>query len=119
MTSPSTASPAKAPRLADYRGKVLLIVNVASQCGLTTQYTPSKPSTPASNPPASSSSASPPTTSAAQEPGSNDEIATFCTTTYSVDFPMFQKIAVTGPDTHPLYQALIAAQPQAIGPERA
>src|SRR6202007_2349872 len=50
-----------------------------------------------------------------QEPGTNDEIVEFCTTNYGVDFPMFSKIQVTGPDKHPLYAALTAAIPAAEG----
>ncbi|MEB3165746.1 MAG: glutathione peroxidase, partial [Cyanobacteriota bacterium] len=48
-----------------------------------------------------------------QEPGTNEEIQQFCRTNYSVDFPMFAKIAVTGAEQHPLYAQLIAAQPEA------
>ena len=48
-----------------------------------------------------------------QEPGTNEEIQTFCTANFGVKFPMFGKIAVTGPEKHPLYAALIAAQPKA------
>ena len=55
---------------------------------------------------------------AGQEPGSNGEIATFCRSTFGVNFPMFAKIAVTGPAIHPLYQALIAAEPKAAGATR-
>ena len=50
----------------------------------------------------------------AQEPGTNEEIQTFCTTNFGVKFPMFEKITVVGPEKHPLYQALIAAQPKAV-----
>jgi glutathione peroxidase len=50
-----------------------------------------------------------------QEPGGDAEIADFCTSTYDVDFPMFSKIIVTGPGKHPLYAALIAAEPNAAG----
>jgi glutathione peroxidase len=52
----------------------------------------------------------------AQEPGTNDEIQTFCQSNYGVDFPMFAKIAVTGPEQHPLYKALTTAQPKATSP---
>jgi glutathione peroxidase len=55
---------------------------------------------------------------AGQEPGSNDEIATFCRASFGVDFPMFSKIEVTGPGTHPLYSTLIAAEPKATGAGR-
>jgi glutathione peroxidase len=56
---------------------------------------------------------------AGQEPGSNEEIVTFCRATFGVDFPMFSKVAVTGPEIHPLYSALIAAEPKALGDTRA
>jgi glutathione peroxidase len=51
----------------------------------------------------------------AQEPGTNDEIASFCTTNFGVDFPMFEKIVVTGPEKHPLYAALTSEVPTAQG----
>ena len=101
--------------LAEFRGKVLLIVNVASKCGLTPQYTPSKTSTPDSKTPASSSSASPPTTSAARSPAPTRRLPPSAAATFGVDFPMFAKIAVTGPDAHPLYQTLIAGSAQSRG----
>jgi glutathione peroxidase len=55
---------------------------------------------------------------AGQEPGSNEEIAGFCSATFGVDFPMFSKIKVTGPAIEPLYQTLIAAEPKATGDTR-
>jgi glutathione peroxidase len=104
--------------LADYRGKVLLVVNVASQCGLTPQYTALETLYARLKSSGLVVLGFPANDFGAQEPGSNDEIASFCRSTFGVDFPMFQKIAVTGPNTHPLYQALITAQPTAIGPTR-
>ena len=105
--------------LSEYRGKVLLIVNVASQCGLTPQYDALEKLYSRFKSSGFTILGFPANDFGAQEPGSNEEIAAFCRTNYSVDFPMFSKIAVTGPATHPLYQALIAAQPTAIGPGRA
>lgn len=104
--------------LADYRGKVLLIVNVASQCGLTPQYDALERLYSRFKGSGFTILGFPANDFGAQEPGSNEEIATFCRTNYSVDFPMFSKIAVTGPTTHPLYKALISARPTAIGPTR-
>jgi len=101
--------------LSEFRGKALLVVNVASQCGLTPQYDALEKLYTRFK---SSVLGFPANDFGAQEPGSNEEISAFCRTNYSVDFPMFSKIAVTGPATHPLYQALIAAQPKAIGPTR-
>jgi len=104
--------------LADYRGKVLLIVNVASQCGLTPQYEALEKVYKRFSPKGLVVCGFPANDFGAQEPGTNQEIYKFCTGTYAVDFPLFAKIAVTGPGTHPLYQSLIAAQPKAIGDSR-
>jgi glutathione peroxidase len=104
--------------LGDYRGHVLLIVNVASQCGLTPQYEALEKVYKRFSPSGLVVCGFPANDFGAQEPGTNQEIYKFCTGTYAVDFPLFAKIAVTGPGTHPLYQTLIAAQPQAIGDSR-
>lgn len=104
--------------LADYRGKVLLIVNVASKCGLTKQYDALEQLYKRFKPDGLEVLGFPANDFGGQEPGSNEEIAAFCTGTFAVDFPMFQKIAVTGPETHPLYKALIAAHPTAPSPTR-
>src|SRR5258708_40073256 len=92
--------------LADYKGKVVLIVNVASQCGYTPQYSALESvyekykgqgfvilGFPANN-------------FMSQEPGTNEEIKAFCTRKYSVTFPMYSKISVKGNDKAPLYQFL-------------
>ncbi|MGD0797403.1 MAG: glutathione peroxidase [Acidobacteriaceae bacterium] len=105
--------------LAAYRGKVLLVVNVASQCGLTGQYDALERLYSRFRGSGLVVLGFPANDFGAQEPGSNEQIATFCRTTYGVDFPMFSKIAVTGPATHPLYRALIAAEPKASGATRA
>lgn len=104
--------------LADYRGKVLLIVNVASQCGLTSQYQALEKLYTRFRDAGLVICGFPANDFGAQEPGSNEEIASFCKTNYSVDFPMFSKVTVTGAGTHPLYRALIEAQPQASGDSR-
>jgi glutathione peroxidase len=104
--------------LGDYRGKVLLLVNVASQCGLTGQYTALESLYTRFKDSGFAVLGFPANDFGAQEPGTNAEIAEFCTKEYNVDFPMFEKIIVTGPETHPLYRALIAAQPTATGPKR-
>ena len=104
--------------LSDYRGKVLLLVNVASQCGLTPQYDALEKLYTRFKDSGFVICGFPANDFGAQEPGSNEEILTFCRTNFSVNFPMFSKIAVTGPATHPLYKSLIAAQPKAIGPTR-
>lgn len=99
--------------LADYRGKALLIVNTASKCGLTPQYEALEALYRQRKADGFEILAFPANDFAGQEPGSNEEIATFCKTSFNVTFPLFQKIAVTGADTHPLYQELIAAKPEA------
>ena len=104
--------------LAEYRGKVLLLVNVASQCGLTPQYEALEKLYSRFKDSGFVVGGFPANDFGAQEPGSNEDIQTFCRSTFGVDFPMFSKIPVTGPDTHPLYQSLIAAQPKAIGATR-
>lgn len=104
--------------LAEYRGKVLLIVNVASQCGLTPQYDALEKLYSRFRDSGLVVLGFPANDFGAQEPGSNEEIGAFCRNNYSVDFPMFSKIAVTGPATHPLYRSLVSTQPKAIGPTR-
>ncbi len=101
--------------LGDYQGKVLLIVNVASQCGLTKQYEGLEALYRDKQASGLEVLGFPANNFKGQEPGTDEEIASFCSTTYDVTFPMFSKISVTGDDTHPLYQGLIAAQPTATG----
>jgi glutathione peroxidase len=103
--------------LADYKGKVVLLVNVASQCGFTPQYSALESvyekykdrgfvilGFPANN-------------FGAQEPGTNEEIKTFCTRKYSVTFPMYSKISVKGADQDPLYTYLTKQTPSGISGE--
>lgn len=100
--------------LAQYKGKVVLMVNVASRCGLTPQYEQLEAiyreykddglvilGFPANN-------------FGGQEPGTNAEIQEFCSENYEVSFPMFEKISVAGDDKHPLYQEL-AGQGEPLG----
>lgn len=101
--------------LADYAGKVVLAVNVASKCGLTPQYEGLEKLYGDYKDKGLVVAGFPANDFGAQEPGSNDEIANFCTTNFGVDFPMFEKIVVTGPEKHPLYAALTSAQPKAQG----
>jgi len=108
----------EATTLADYRGKVLLIVNVASKCGLTPQYDALEKLYARFKDSGLVICGFPANDFGAQEPGSNEDIQSFCRTTFGVDFPMFSKIPVTGPNTHPLYESLIAAQPKASSPGR-
>jgi glutathione peroxidase len=103
--------------LAAYRGKVLLVVNVASECGLTPQYESLQDLYAAKRAQGLEILGFPANNFGAQEPGTEAEIAAFCTTKFGVEFPMFEKISVLGPDRHPLYDALVAAQPKAEGAE--
>lgn len=103
--------------LAQWQGKVLLIVNVASKCGLTPQYEQLENIHKAWQDRGFAVLGFPCNAFLEQEPGSNEEIKTFCSTTYGVTFPMFSKIEVNGPHRHPLYRQLIAARPEAVAPE--
>jgi glutathione peroxidase len=114
-TIPLTTITGDAATLAGYSGNVLLIVNVASKCGLTPQYTALEALYQQYKPKGFTVLGFPANDFAGQEPGTNEEIATFCSTEYPVTFPLFAKIAVTGPGKHPLYAELIAEAPHAIG----
>ncbi|HEX4776371.1 MAG TPA: glutathione peroxidase [Acidimicrobiia bacterium] len=94
--------------LADYKGKALLIVNVASQCGLTPQYTGLQQLHDTYAARGFEVLGFPCNQFGAQEPGTPDEIAQFCSTNYSVTFPLFQKLEVNGPGRHELYEQLTA-----------
>ena len=100
--------------LAEFKGHVLLVVNVASKCGLTPQYEGLEKIYEQYKGQGLVVVGFPANDFKAQEPGTNEEIQTFCTTNFGVKFPMFEKITVVGPEKHPLYQALIAAQPKAV-----
>jgi glutathione peroxidase len=92
--------------LADYKGKVVLIVNVASQCGYTPQYTALESIYEKYKDQGFVILGFPANNFGAQEPGTNEEIKTFCTRKYSVKFPMYSKISVKGDDQAPLYSYL-------------
>lgn len=98
--------------LAPYRGQVLLIVNVASQCGLTPQYAGLETLFVRYREQGLQVLGFPCNDFAGQEPGSAEEIATFCTTKFGVQFPLFAKTAINSAPRHPLYTHLIAAQPR-------
>ena len=101
--------------LAAYKGKVLLIVNVASKCGLTPQYDGLEKLYKAHKADGLEVLGFPANEFGSQEPGSNTEIQSFCRSTYGVEFPMFEKIVVKGKDTHPLYSYLIKKLPKVGG----
>jgi glutathione peroxidase len=92
--------------LGAYKGKVLLIVNVASKCGLTPQYKALEAVHEKYKEKGFTVLGFPCNQFAGQEPGSNDEIKQFCSSKYSVTFPLFDKIDVNGANRHPLYVAL-------------
>ncbi len=102
--------------LANYRGKVLLLVNVASRCGLTPQYEQLQAVQKRYAARGFSILAFPANDFAGQEPGSNREIAKFCKASYGISFPLFAKIHVKGEEIHPLY-ARITGAPAPIGGE--
>jgi glutathione peroxidase len=105
--------------LGDYAGDVLLVVNVASKCGLTPQYEALEKLHESLREKGFAVLGFPANDFGGQEPGNNEEIAEFCTSIYGVQFPMFAKIPVTGEQKHPLYAELTAAAPTATGDKQA
>ena len=103
--------------LGDYAGKVLLVVNVASKCGLTPQYEGLEAIYRKYRDDGFEVLGFPANNFAGQEPGTDAEISSFCQTSFDIDFPLFSKISVAGEDKHPLYGALTTAQPTAVGTE--
>lgn len=93
--------------LSQYRGKVILVVNVASKCGLTPQYKALEALYEKHKDAGLVVLGFPCNQFGGQEPGSEQEISEFCTTKYGVKFPMFAKLEVNGAGRHPLYKALI------------
>ncbi len=100
--------------LGDFAGKTVLVVNVASQCGLTPQYEQLEQIHETYADRGFAVVGIPCNQFGAQEPGTADEIATFCSTNYGVTFPMFEKIEVNGDGRHAIYQELTAV-PDAEG----
>ena len=100
--------------LGEFKGKVLLVVNVASKCGLTPQYEGLEKLYQQYKDQGLVIVGFPANDFKAQEPGTDEEIAGFCSLNYGVDFPLFSKITVVGAEKHPLYAALIKAQPKAV-----
>lgn len=95
-------------------GKKIMIVNVASQCGLTPQYTELQSLYEEYKEKGFVIIGFPANDFAGQEPGNNEEIASFCSVNYGVTFPMMSKIAVTGKDQHPLYTYLTEETAEAV-----
>jgi len=96
----------KEVKLSSYNGKVLLIVNVASECGNTPQYAGLEDIYKEFQSQGFEILAFPCNDFGGQEPGTNEEIKTFCTTNYGVTFPLFDKVKILGPDKSPLYAVL-------------
>ena len=105
----------KAVRLADQAGKLLLIVNTASQCGFTPQFAGLETLWQRFKDRGLVVMGFPSNEFGRQDPGSNDEIASFCQLNYGVSFPMMAKIDVNGGDAHPLFQWLKTEAPGLLG----
>jgi len=103
--------------LADYRGQVLLVVNVASKCGFTPQYTGLEALYRKYKDSGFTVLGFPCDQFGHQEPGDEAEIQRFCSTKYEVSFPLFAKIDVNGPHTHPIYQFLKSEKSGLFGTE--
>jgi glutathione peroxidase len=102
--------------LGDYSGKTLLVVNVASQCGLTPQYKGLEELHRKYKGRGFAVLGFPCNQFAGQEPGSDEEIKDFCETRFNVSFPLFSKIDVNGEERHPLYEFLTSQETQPDGP---
>lgn len=101
--------------LEDYEGNVVLVVNVASECGLTRQYTGLQAMYDKYKDKGFVILAFPCNQFGSQEPGSEAEIKQFCSTKYSVNFPMFSKVEVNGENAAPIYKLLTAKELQPVG----
>jgi glutathione peroxidase len=95
-------------KLADYKGKALLVVNTASKCGYTKQYAPMEQLYQKYKERGFEVLAFPANNFMGQEPGTNEEIRAFCTAKFNTTFPLFAKISVKGDDIHPFYKYLTA-----------
>ena len=104
--------------LSDYQGKVLLIVNTASKCGFTPQYTGLESLHKTYGERGFSVLAFPCNQFGGQEPGSEEEIQSFCDLNYQTSFPLFSKIEVNGAASHPLYAHLKEQAPGVLGSQR-
>jgi glutathione peroxidase len=103
--------------LSQYKGKVLLIVNVASRCGFTPQYDGLEALYERHHPEGFEVLGFPCNQFGNQEPGTEAEIKSFCEINYKVKFPLFAKVDVNGPDTHPLYEYLKKQEKGLLGSE--
>ncbi len=104
--------------IADYKGQVLLIVNTASKCGFTPQFTGLEAIYEKYKDQGFAVLGFPCNQFLNQDPGNEAEIASFCSLNYGVSFPMFAKIDVNGPGAHPLFQHLAAEAPGLLGSQK-
>ena len=102
-------------RLSKYSGKVLLVVNTASNCGFTSQYNGLQDLYNQYSKQGFEVLGYPCNQFGSQEPGSNQEIERFCKINYAVTFPLFSKIEVNGPSAHPLFKFLTSSKPGLLG----
>lgn len=98
--------------LGEYKGEVLLVVNVASKCGLTPQYEGLQKLYSEYKDKGFEVLGFPANNFMGQEPGTEDEIKSFCETNFNVSFPMFSKVSAKGDDQHPLYKYLVETKPE-------
>lgn len=112
---PVTSIEGESLTLERFKGQVLLLVNVASQCGLTPQYQALESLYRSRHAEGLEILAFPANDFRGQEPGSEAEIKQFCSLNYDVSFPLFAKLSVVGEAQHPLYRALTRALPEATG----
>lgn len=101
--------------MADYKGKVLLIVNTASKCGFTPQFEGLQAVYDKYKDQGLEVLGFPCNQFGKQDPGSNEEILDFCTSRFDVDFPMFAKLEVNGDDAHPMYEYMRSEAPGIMG----
>lgn len=107
----------KAESLGKYKGKCLLIVNIASKCGFTVQYKELQELYSKHKDKGFAILGFPCNQFGGQEPGSESEIKTFCSMTYGVSFPLYSKVDVNGAGAHPLYKFLTSSKPGILGTE--
>lgn len=105
-------------KLSDYKGKVLLIVNTASKCGFTKQFTQLQDLYQKYEKEGLEILGFPCNQFRNQDPGSNQEIAEFCSLNYNVSFPMFEKVDVNGEHAHPIFQYLTSQAPGMLGTKK-
>lgn len=117
LTTPLQTLRGQPTTLADHAGKVLLVVNTASKCGFTPQYAGLEALWRKHRDAGLVVLGFPCDQFGHQEPGGEDEIGAFCQANYGVSFPMFAKLSVNGPDTHPLFAQLKQGAPGVLGTE--